>query len=215
MKYDKILTTTKKTSGKNTCEMIVLHHTGWWTFEWNCSLLSSWNKEVSAHYVVWQLWEICKIWNDSDILWHAWESEWLWRKDINKYSIWIEIVNDWYNFTDIQRSAVEKLIIDIIEKYDIKKENIVRHKDIAPNRKVDIYDTFWNNKFSSYNEYINYIYNKIIIMWVYSKLTWFEIFNQKEEDYNTVATIWDIKDLLEIAVYRYDKAKNENALKLR
>ena len=52
-------------------------------------------------------------------------------------------------------------------------------------------------------------------MWVYSKLIWFEIFNQKEEDYNAVATIWDVKDLLEIAVYRYDKAKNENTLKLR
>ena len=37
--------------------------------------------------------------------------------------------------------------------FKIPKENVLRHKDIAPNRKNDIADIFWNNKYASWKDY--------------------------------------------------------------
>lgn len=154
--------TIKYTPWINTCEYIILHHT-WWTLDFNSQVkyLSEHKDLVSVHYVVWQSWEIAQIWNDKMILWHCWVSSFSWMTDMNKYSIWIEVVWPW--FTDIQREAVSKLIIDISKKYNIPKENILRHKDITI-RKTDIDDTFWNNKFNSWNDFVNFLY-----AWEYEK----------------------------------------------
>ena len=60
------------------------------------------------------------------------------------------------------------------------------------------------------------IYNiKEEIMWEYSKLVWYNIFSQNEDDYKKPATIWDIKDLLEGAIYRYNTKKEDKTLKIR
>lgn len=32
--------------------------------------------------------------------------------------------------------------------------NVLRHKDIAPKRKIDIADTFWKNEYISWGQYI-------------------------------------------------------------
>lgn len=170
MNYTKILQTNKKSVWINSCELLVLHHTGWWTFDWNMNYLSINKVKSSCHYIVWLNWEIWKIGEDTDILWHTWISERKWDNNLNKKSIWIEIINDWDYFSDIQKEKVEELIIDLIKKYNIKKENLVRHKDIAPWRKVDPYDTLRNNKFTSFDDYKNSLFSKIKIMWTYEKI---------------------------------------------
>lgn len=35
---------------------------------------------------------------------------------------------------------------------------MIRHKDIAPGRKTDIADTFWNNDFKTYSDWINSLF---------------------------------------------------------
>lgn len=154
--------TTKKTPGTNTCEILVFHHTWPGSYEGNLNYLATNKAQASAHYVAGQGGELGQIWKDTDILWHAGVSKWKWRTDINRFAIGIEIV--WPGFTDPQRQKVEELAIALIKKYGIKKENVVRHKDIAPGRKVDVDDSFWNNKFKSWDEYKNYLFSKIETM---------------------------------------------------
>ena len=190
MNYNLILDTNKKSKWINTCEILVLHHTWWWTFGWNMNFLASNIKQASAHYVVWQAWEVWKIWNDTDILWHAWNSKWNWKTDLNKCSIWIEIVDDWKTFTDIQRDKVDELAIELIKKYGIKKENLVRHKDICVPawRKVDPDDSLWNTRFKTFEVYKNFLFSKLTIM----EAVWFYEEIYKRENPNGWSVIKDI-----------------------
>lgn len=164
--YKQTLTTKNKSNWVNTCEFIILHHTatGENTIRWVLNTLTV--GAVSCHYVVDTNGDIYKIWNDKDILWHAGASEWKGKKDkygsFNSYSIWIEIIGPLSDggFTDAQRSSVAELVKDIATKYGIPKENILRHKDIAPNRKTDVADSFWIKQFGSYDQYINSLFFK-------------------------------------------------------
>ena len=144
----------------NTKEFVILHHT--WASE-NVSdqqIKKFLNKTdyISAHYLVWKTWVIYQLVDDDKIAYHAWVSEWKGKNDLNKYSIWIEIHSDWKIFTNEQREATGELVKKLMLNYNIEKENILRHKDISPNRKWDVWDNFWNNLFDTYEEYINATY---------------------------------------------------------
>ena len=186
MKYDLILPTKKLTVWKNTCEILVLHHTAGWNFKSNMSFLAISNKQASAHYVVWTNWECWKIWEDGNILWHAGTSSWNWKTDLNKYSIWIEIVWPW--FSDIQRDKVDELVMELISKHNIKKENLVRHKDIAPGRKIDPDDSLWNTRYPNFEAYKNFLFSKLTIM----ETVWFYEEIYKKENPNGWSVIKDI-----------------------
>lgn len=186
MKYDLILSTKKKSAWKNTCEILVLHHTWGWNFKGNIEYLANNKAQASAHYVVWPAGEVGKIWEDTDILWHAWSSAWNWKTDLNKYSIWIEIVWPW--FSDIQRDKVDELVMELISKHNIKKENIVRHKDIAPGRKIDPDDSLWLTRFKTFEAYKNFLFSKLTIM----ETVWFYEEIYKKENPNGWSVIKDI-----------------------
>lgn len=151
MQFDKVVQTKNKTPWVNRCQYIILHHTGGGTYEWNINTLSV--GKVSCHYVVWPYGKIAKIWNDKDILWHAGDSTRWNLKGMNNYSIGIEIVNKEKTFTDEQRRSVKELVSYLMQQYTIPSKNILRHKDIAPWRKVDVYDEFWNNQYKTFDEY--------------------------------------------------------------
>lgn len=160
MNYKQELKTLNKSKWVNTREFIIVHHT--WTkhgtIKWVLKALTIW--KVSCHYVVDFNWDKYKIWNTTDILWHAWVSEWKWRKNMNMYSIWIEVIWwVWEDFPKEQRIAVRELIQHLMKTFNIPKENVLRHKDIAPWRKIDIVDTFWNHWFKSWQEYQNSLVN--------------------------------------------------------
>lgn len=167
MEINLFLPTTKKSSWKNTCQILVFHHTWSGSFLWNMNYLANSPAEASCHYIAWQNWEIWKIWEDTEILWHCWVSEWKWRNNINRFAIWIEIVDKNKTFTDIQRNSVDELAIELIKKHWITRDNVVRHKDITP-RKIDPYDSFWNTRFNSWSAYVDYLFN-IIAMWEFEK----------------------------------------------
>ena len=156
MEYDLDYTTSKKSKWTNQCKYIMLHHTGWGTFESSMNYLAYNSAEVSVHYVIWAEWEIWRIWLDNYIMWHAgtWNrSYWTY---INDKAIWIEIVSDWHNFTEKQLHSLRKIVIELQNKYDIWINNIIRHKDYTT-RKWDIWDAFykWYSSFKEWKESLN------------------------------------------------------------
>lgn len=155
--------TKNKTAGLNTCEFIILHHTATKENTLN-GLISAFTgaRKVSAHYLIDETGEVHKFWNDKDILWHAWLSKWGNRTDLNNFSIGIEVIGPLTDggFTDEQRKSVETLIKELVQKYAIPKENILRHRDIAPGRKYDISDTFWNKTHKTWEDFRDSLFFK-------------------------------------------------------
>lgn len=123
-------------------EFIILHYTGMETGEaaeaWLCDPIS----EVSSHYLVHEDGAITQMVRESDRAWHAGKGSWRGETDVNSSSIGIEIVNPghvlgYHDFTDAQVGAVISLCRDIVERHDIRPENVLAHSDVAPGRKVD------------------------------------------------------------------------------
>ena len=88
------------TQGINSCEFVVLHHTGTGsgTIKGVLDGLNKREEFASCHYVIDENGDVYKIGEDSSILWHAGVSEWndtvtgKTFTDLNRYSIGIEIV---------------------------------------------------------------------------------------------------------------------------
>lgn len=143
---------------KNTCEYIVLHHTATWfdTVNGNIRTLlwETW-RQVSAHFLIDTNWEVYKLGDPTQVLWHAGTSSWEWRTDMNRFSIGIEVIGPLPNvwFTNEQKFAVRRLCEHLMKVLNIPKERVIRHKDIAPGRKTDISDTLWWDKYKTFEEY--------------------------------------------------------------
>lgn len=211
------LTTKNVTKGRNTCEYICLHHTASaeGTIKWVLRQLTVW--PVSAHFVIDTNWDIYKIGELTQIQWHAWASTWDGKKDMNKYSIGIEIIWPLPWFTNAQRKSVRELVASLITELKIPVKRIIRHKDISHGRKNDPDDQLWNNEFKTFSDYQNsYISTNSPLMEDNTTQSKFKSVYEKEltanytpifstHDDPTPATIGDIKYLIEIANIRTSK----------
>ena len=174
--------TTDKFNWWNSMKYILLHHTAYWKDkDWKlmADLLSSWKKQVSCHYVVWQDWTIWRIGGDNQRQWHAWESEiiFLWIKDWNSNSIWIEIDSDWTNFSKEQIESTNELVLFLCKEHNISYKNIYRHADITK-RKWDVWPNFFLNQgFKGLEEYKNYIGSLLTIVVIMTNYK--ELFEKK------------------------------------
>lgn len=137
----------------NTCEYIMLHHTGAGKGINIVKYLANNPKQVSCHFVVDTDGTVYKLADPRKVTWHAGESSYEGRVQLNLYSIGIEVVSDGHKFTDEQREAVKELAKTLMKEYKIPSSKVIRHKDVAPGRKRDIGDNFWNNQFSSFAEW--------------------------------------------------------------
>ena len=98
--------------------------------------------KVSSHYFIKNSGEVLNLVPDLYRAWHAGDSSWKKFKSLNKYSIGIEINNPGHdhgykNFSVKQIISLMRLLRYLIKEYDIKKQNILGHSDISPNRKKD------------------------------------------------------------------------------
>lgn len=145
-----------KTAGTNTCEYIILHHTGGGDYSWNLKVLS-WqtSRKVSCHYLIGLDWKCAKIWQDKEIQRHAGESSRQGKKYMNRYAIGIEVINIVQWFTDLQRSKLRELVNHLMQLHNIPPQNIIRHKDVSPGRKIDPYDTLRSNEYKTFTDYQN------------------------------------------------------------
>jgi len=123
-------------------DMIVLHYTGMQTGcsaeDWLCDPVS----EVSSHYLVHEDGSVVQMVREADRAWHAGQSLWRGRSDINSASIGIEIVNPGHAggcppYPAPQIDALVALCADIVSRRHIPVAGIVGHSDIAPSRKAD------------------------------------------------------------------------------
>ena len=122
--------TTKKSKWVNTCEYIIIHHTGGGSYADNLAYLSTNPAQVSCHFIIWPSEERAKIWDPKDVLRHAGESKWGNLSDMNNYSLGIEVVGYW-EFNQYQFIALIDLVQYLMWTFWIRKENVIRHADIT------------------------------------------------------------------------------------
>ena len=128
--------------GKNTVKFIILHYTGMKKESSAIEKLCNSRSKVSSHYFIKNNGQILNLVPDLYVAWHAGKSKWGKFKSLNKYSIGIEINNPGHQhgykeFNSKQIFSLLKLLTYLTKKYRIKKENILGHSDISPNRKKD------------------------------------------------------------------------------
>lgn len=107
----------------------------------------------------------------------------------------------------------------LVGSLGIPVENIIRHKDIAPGRKVDVDDSFWNNEYKTFTDYQNSYMTTPTNEQTIVPSQFISIFEEerkkyrltKKATYNQIfsdlsgakpATIEDVKLLIEIANIR-------------
>lgn len=141
----------------NNKKLLILHHTASKaSLTNNVKYLNRWDY-ISAHFIVGKKGEIVQLVDDDRVAFHAGLSSWKgipskWGS-LNWCSIGIEVNSDGYEFTDAQRRATKELIQSLMTKYGIPSELVLRHKDIAPKRKIDVGDNYWNTDYKSWKDY--------------------------------------------------------------
>ena len=104
--------------------------------------LNDLKSEVSCHYLVSREGKIYNLLCPKFKGWHAGISEWKNVKNLNDYSIGIELENKGHeygytSFTNRQYQGIKKLINFLKFNFYIIDNDILFHSDIAPNRKKD------------------------------------------------------------------------------
>jgi len=122
--------------------VLLLHYTGMKTGEEAVARLRDPEAKVSAHYVVEEDGRIFRLVPEERRAWHAGNSYWRGRRNLNGDSVGIEIVNPGHEFgyrpfPDAQIASVIELVKDIRTRWTIEDRDIVGHADVAPNRKED------------------------------------------------------------------------------
>ena len=122
-------------------ELIIIHYTGIKSVTKSIKHLCSKKNKVSCHYLISNKGEIFNLVSEKKRAWHAGQSYWNGKKDINSYSIGIELdyspfeKNNKFTY-DLKKSLlfiIKKLVI----KYNITPKNVLGHSDVAPYRKID------------------------------------------------------------------------------
>ena len=127
---------------KKLIKFLIIHYTGMKKESEAIKRLCNSKSKVSSHYFIKNNGEILSLVPDLYIAWHAGKSNWKKFKSLNKYSIGIEVNNPGHDhvykiFTSKQIISIIKLLRFLKKKYSIKKENILGHSDISPDRKKD------------------------------------------------------------------------------
>ena len=127
---------------KRRIKYIIIHYTNLPSTQASLKHLLNKRNKVSAHYLLDQKGKIYSLVNEKDIAWHAGISSWKADKLLNKKSIGIELQNtgiagNYEKFPNQQISQLEKLILELQNKYNISNANILGHSDISPDRKID------------------------------------------------------------------------------
>ena len=127
---------------KKLIKFIIIHYTGMKKETDAIKRLCDMKAKVSSHYFIKNNGGLVNLVPDLYEAWHAGKSGWKKFRSLNKYSIGIEINNPGHEhgykkFSSKQIHTLIKLLRYLVKKYNIKKQNILGHSDIAPNRKKD------------------------------------------------------------------------------
>ena len=92
-KENKSLNFSKKTRSTKNIHYLIIHYTGMQSGRVSMDRLKNPKSRVSCHYFIERNGDIYKMVEDNKIAWHAGKSKWKDIRDMNKYSIGIEIQN--------------------------------------------------------------------------------------------------------------------------
>ena len=131
-----------KKRDKKLIKFIILHYTGMKSQSKAIKKLCDPKSKVSSHYFIKNSGEALILVPDLYKAWHAGKSKWKKFKSLNQYSIGIEINNPGHSHSYKKYSlnqiiSLTKLLKNLKKKYNIKKQNILGHSDISPDRKKD------------------------------------------------------------------------------
>ncbi|MCA0869580.1 N-acetylmuramoyl-L-alanine amidase [Seohaeicola saemankumensis] len=94
--------------------------------------------EVSAHYLIGVDGKLWQMVDETMRAWHAGAGEWNGQDDINSRSIGIELDNTGaHPFSEPQMAALERLLSEILTRWEIAPTGVIGHSDMAPGRKCD------------------------------------------------------------------------------
>ena len=155
-------------------KIIIIHYTALKNTTDGISYLCNKVNKVSSHYFISQDGTVYSLVDDKFRAWHAGQSYWEGRTDINSISIGIELDYSPYGknnkYSKKMISSLKKLLIKIQKKYEISKNHILAHSDVAPFRKKDPGKYFpWkilrNEKIILNFQYVTKKNRKIIECW--------------------------------------------------
>lgn len=137
MTINKLLTKVNFTkSSSRKIEYIVIHYVGaTGTAKNNCLYFEKFYRGASAHYFVGHSGDIWQCVEDSNVAWHCGASNYKHKYCRNSNSIGIEMCcrlngNTWY-FEDATVKATVELTKELMKKYNIPKERVIRHYDVT------------------------------------------------------------------------------------
>ncbi len=156
LKFDLSPNFSKKRTEKKRVKFVIIHYTGMQSEIESIKRLKDKNSFVSCHYLINRAGKITLMVPENRIAWHAGKSKWKNFKDLNKYSIGIELVNKghkfgYQNFTNLQIKCLIHTCKRLKKKYKIKSSNFLGHSDIAPLRKIDPGEKFPWESLSKHN----------------------------------------------------------------
>lgn len=120
--------------------LIVVHFTQQDSAERSLDTLRTRNSggRVSSHYLIGKDGALYQLVADEHRAWHAGAGSWGGLTDINSSSIGIELDNDGVQpFTGPLIDSLLVLLEDLTDRWNIPRENVIGHSDLAPGRKVD------------------------------------------------------------------------------
>ena len=188
-------------------KFLILHYTGMKKEKDAINKLTDEKSKVSCHYFIKNNGEILTLVPDLYTAWHAGISSWKNFKFLNKNSLGIEISNPGHGnfykkFSKKQINSTLRLILFLIKKYKIKKNFILGHSDIAPERKKDPGEKFpWK-----------YLSKKKIGIW--HNLDERKLINNRNKKINNLQKNIFIQNLYKIGYPRSLKIKKYNYSKI-
>ena len=141
---------------KKMIKFIIIHYTGMQSEIESIKRLKNKKSKVSCHYLINHKGCVTQLVLEKYTAWHAGKSRWGKFKNLNKYSIGIELQNKGHDhgyesFSSKQIKSLINLCKILKKKYFIKKENFLGHSDIAPLRKIDPGEKFPWKQLSKFN----------------------------------------------------------------
>lgn len=124
---------------------VVIHHTAMLTVQEALARLCSPESKVSCHYLIAQDGSLFQNVPDSLRAWHAGESYWRGLRDVNGWSIGIELDHPGHPekgiapspFPERQIAALTALCMYLKQRYALSRAAFLAHSDVAPFRKKD------------------------------------------------------------------------------
>lgn len=119
-------------------DLVVIHYTAMPTCAEAFARLCDPAAEVSAHYLISELGAVQALVPEELRAWHAGAGSWGGCHDVNSRAIGIELANRGDDpFPEPQMAALERLLADLLHRWEIPPARVIAHSDMAPTRKAD------------------------------------------------------------------------------